>query len=130
MIFKKLSINDVGSFLQNQEKLLAKILKKCYETIDGPMKDVQEKVDSAYLLGKKYKPFKRDKHAIVKDFITCLAVCHNVTPAQENGEKVYQASSPDEIALVKIAETLNLELHERSVKDLILRNPLGQPETF
>ncbi len=32
---------------------------------------------------------------MVRDFITCLAVCHNVTPSIDNGNKVYQASSPD-----------------------------------
>ncbi len=31
MVFKKISINDVGTFFANQEKLLAKILKKNYE---------------------------------------------------------------------------------------------------
>lgn len=67
------------------------------------MKDIEEKVLAANKLGKKYKIFKRNKHHIVRDFITCLAVCHNVTPSEENGQKVYQASSPDEIALVKIS---------------------------
>lgn len=32
---------------------------------------------------------------MVKDFILCLALCHNVTPSIDNGKKVYQASSPD-----------------------------------
>jgi len=32
-------------------------------------------------------------------------VCHNVTPIiNEKGEKEFQASSPDEVALVKMAE--------------------------
>ena len=106
MIFKKLSINDVGTFVHTQERLLTKILKKNYEQSNGPLRDVEEKVQSLVLMGKKYKHFKRDKHHLVRDFITCLGVCHNVTPTFENEEKVYQASSPDEIALVKIAENL------------------------
>jgi hypothetical protein len=85
MVFKKISINDVGTFFANQEKLLAKILKKNYEQSEGPMKDIEEKVLAANKLGKKYKIFKRNKHFIVRDFITCLAVCHNVTPSEENG---------------------------------------------
>jgi magnesium-transporting ATPase (P-type) len=33
---------------------------------------------------------------MVQDFITCLAICHNVTPSvDDNGHKAYQASSPD-----------------------------------
>ncbi len=95
---------------------MAKILKKNYEQSAGPMRDVQEKVNNANLIGKKYKPSKRDKHYIVRDFITCLAVCHNVTPSVQDGKKVYQASSPDEIALVKIAESMKLELVDRGVK--------------
>jgi len=76
------------------------------------------------LAGKKYKQFKRDKFFIVRDFICCLAVCHNVTPSFENEVKTYQASSPDEIALVKIAESLGLLLEERTLKQLVLKNPL------
>lgn len=95
---------------------MAKILKKNYEEIEGPMADVVRKMNEANLLGKKYKSGKRDRYAMVRDFITCLAVCHNVTPSLDNGNKVYQASSPDEIALVKISESVGLELVERNVK--------------
>ena len=43
-----------------------------------------------------------------------LALCHNVTPiTEDDGTKSYQASSPDEIALVTIAESLGLKLIER-----------------
>lgn len=34
----------------------------------------------------------------------------------EEGVRTFQASSPDEIALVKIAESLGLILQERSLK--------------
>jgi phospholipid-translocating ATPase len=43
---------------------------------------------------------------------------------------MYQASSPDEIALVKIAESVNLELIERSVKEVVVKNPMGAREVF
>ena len=43
---------------------------------------------------------------VVRDLITSLILCHNVTPVIECNERVFQASSPDEIALVKIAENL------------------------
>ena len=51
-----------------------------------------------------------DRDTILKDLIVTLAVCHNVTPL-EGGS--FQASSPDEIALVKFACTLGLELVRR-----------------
>ncbi len=60
------------------------------------MKDVEEKIHSAMLAtGKKPNYIKRDKYYRTRDMITCLAVCHNVTPSIEGGVKTYQASSPD-----------------------------------
>ena len=80
MIFKKLSINDVGSYEAKDDKLLKVILRRNYERTDAPMADVEGMVRECELVGRRYKPFRRDKYFIVRDFITCLAVCHNVTP--------------------------------------------------
>jgi hypothetical protein len=41
MVFKKLSINDVGSYQAKDEKLLKVILRKNYEVSKGPMQDIQ-----------------------------------------------------------------------------------------
>lgn len=44
---------------------------------------------------------------MVRDFITALALCHNVTPVFpdefDKNKKEFMASSPDEIALVSYA---------------------------
>lgn len=81
------------------------------------MRDIEAKIlNSDFQNPKKYKHFKRERYQMIRDFVTCLAVCHNVTPSMENDTKTYQASSPDEIALVKIAESLKLQLVERTVK--------------
>lgn len=130
MVFKKVSINDVGSYQAKDEKLLKAILRKHYERSGGPMEDIQQKMEECIRAGKKYKPFKRDKYSIVRDFITCLAVCHNVTPTVENNVRNFQASSPDEIALVKIAESLGLMLEERTLKEIIIKGPFGDSEHF
>jgi phospholipid-translocating ATPase len=50
--------------------------------------------------------------------ITCLALCHNVTPTYPDPDdstvREFQASSPDEIALVKFADqNLGFKLLER-----------------
>lgn len=54
---------------------------------------------------------------MVRDLITCLALCHNVTPtypdANDTSIREFQASSPDEVALVKFADSLGLKLLER-----------------
>lgn len=60
---------------------------------------------------------RRDQHFIIRDLILALSLCHNVTPTypdEMNKEyKEYQASSPDEVALVKFAEQLEMVLVER-----------------
>ena len=64
-----------------------------------------------------YYDFKRlmdnaDMHPtgpVIKEFLTLLAVCHTVIPEtveERPGEIIYQASSPDEGALVKGAKSL------------------------
>lgn len=42
----------------------------------------------------------------------------------------YQASSPDEIALVKFTESINLTLIKRDLNYITLLNPLGEEEVF
>ncbi len=51
----------------------------------------------------------REQHFIVRDLILALSLCHNVTPVYpdplDRSHKELQASSPDEVALVKFAES-------------------------
>ncbi|CAM9013937.1 unnamed protein product [Wickerhamomyces anomalus] len=56
---------------------------------------------------------KRDLGTRVRDLISTLAICHNVTPTIEDGEITYQAASPDEIAIVKFTEQVGLSLFKR-----------------
>ena len=51
---------------------------------------------------------------IVREFLTLLAVCHTVIPEVKNGKMVYQASSPDEAALVAGAELLGFKFTVRT----------------
>lgn len=60
---------------------------------------------------------RREIGSRVRDLVMALAICHNVTPTSEevDGETVtsYQASSPDEIAIVKWTENVGLRLVHR-----------------
>jgi len=47
----------------------------------------------------------------LKEFLTLLAVCHTVIPEIKDGKTIYQASSPDEAALVAGAELLGYQFH-------------------
>jgi phospholipid-translocating ATPase len=67
---------------------------------------------------------------VVRDAITALALCHNVTPVIENGEKQYQAASPDEVALVKFADHLNMKLTERSQMRIQITNADDKEEDY
>lgn len=67
----------------------------------------------------------------MRDLIYTLGLCHNVTPVISAENKLeYQASSPDEIALVKFTEKLNYTLDERDQESITLKNPLGEKERF
>ena len=52
---------------------------------------------------------------VADEFLTLLAVCHTVIPEVRDGKMQYQASSPDEAALVAGAELLGYQFHVRSL---------------
>lgn len=85
-----------------------------------------ERLTSKPTKGKKKGGLRRDQGCVVRDTITALALCHNVTPTfpnPENKEIVeYQASSPDEIALVKFAESLDMRLMNRDSNTITIQN--------
>lgn len=48
---------------------------------------------------------------MIRDTLTALMVCHNVTPViEENGEQSLQGSSPDQLTLVKFGQSLSYNL--------------------
>ncbi|KAL4209666.1 putative aminophospholipid-translocase [Rhizopus microsporus] len=58
----------------------------------------------------------------IKDIVQALALCHNVTPVISiDGNIGYQASSPDEVAIVKWTEHMGLTLINRDVNSIQLR---------
>lgn len=50
---------------------------------------------------------------VIHEFLTLLAVCHTVIPEMKDGKLQYQASSPDEAALVAGAELLGFQFRVR-----------------
>ncbi|CAB1330552.1 unnamed protein product, partial [Coregonus sp. 'balchen'] len=65
---------------------------------------------------------------VIQEFLTMMAVCHTVVPEKTEDTIVYQASSPDEGALVRAASSLgfvfsgrtpdSVIIHARSQKDV------------
>ncbi|KAK5627234.1 hypothetical protein RRF57_002949 [Xylaria bambusicola] len=69
---------------------------------------------------------RREIGSRVRDVVLALALCHNVTPTveEENGQTItsYQASSPDEIAIVRWTESVGLRLTYRDRKHMALES--------
>lgn len=69
---------------------------------------------------------RREIGSRVRDVVLALALCHNVTPTteEENGQPVttYQASSPDEIAIVQWTEAVGLKLLARDRESMTLQS--------
>ncbi|KAM5531114.1 hypothetical protein V8D89_015228 [Ganoderma adspersum] len=65
------------------------------------------------------------EHYAADEFLTLLAVCHTVIPEVHDGKMRYQASSPDEAALVAGAEILGYQFHTRKPKSVFV-NVHGQ----
>ncbi|KAK1149828.1 putative aminophospholipid-translocase [Aspergillus melleus] len=69
---------------------------------------------------------RREIGSRVRDIVLALALCHNVTPTmdEEDGVKItsYQASSPDEIAIVRYTEEVGLKLSYRDRQTIVLES--------
>ncbi|ELW47597.1 putative phospholipid-transporting ATPase IA [Tupaia chinensis] len=56
----------------------------------------------------------------IQEFLTLLAVCHTVVPERDGDNIIYQASSPDEAALVKGAKKLGFVFTARTPYSVII----------
>ena len=76
---------------------------------------------ASYVAGEQNGPrSRREIGSRVRDIVTCLAICHSVTPSYDDGEVTYQAASPDEIAIVKWTASAGLSLYRRDRTSLTL----------
>ncbi|GBE86868.1 Probable phospholipid-transporting ATPase [Sparassis crispa] len=74
---------------------------------------------------------RRDMSSRVHDVVLSLALCHNVTPVtNDDGTVTYQASSPDEVAIVKWTESVGLTLTFRDRTRIQLQTPSGARINF
>ena len=68
------------------------------------------------------KKSKKGPKSKALDCVRAIALCHNVTPVvdSETGDSSYQASSPDEVALVKFTESVGITLKKRDLHTITL----------
>ncbi|XP_075419671.1 phospholipid-transporting ATPase IB-like [Tenrec ecaudatus] len=65
----------------------------------------------------------------IKEFLTLLCVCHTVVPEKDGDDIIYQASSPDEVALVKGAKQLGFVFTTRTPYSVTME-AMGEKFTF
>jgi phospholipid-translocating ATPase len=130
MVFKQICFES-GNFTEESIEELQNIVQDECKKSNGPLKDVEDNyLSNMNKESNNKKRFRRNRNNIIRDAITALGLCHNVTPVEENGEKTYQASSPDEVALVKLAENLKIQLSERSQMRMQIINAEGNSEDY
>ncbi|KAH7026371.1 P-type ATPase [Microdochium trichocladiopsis] len=56
-----------------------------------------------------------------QDYVLCMALCHTCLPEVVNGKLDYQASSPDELALVRAAKDLGYVVIRRTSQSITLQ---------
>lgn len=107
--------DKTGTLTQNDMEL-----KKIHVGTVSYAGDAMDEVAS-YMAGDHSGPrSRREIGARIRDVVTCLAICHSVTPSYEDGEITYQAASPDEIAIVKWTSSVGLSLYRRDRTSLTL----------
>lgn len=131
MIFRKLSM-DSGQFSDENMQDLKMMLEHECSQHDFPMADLITMVIRGEYSFESIKRVRRNRTKVTRDAISALALCNNVTPIKnyEDNTIDYQASSPDEIALVIYAEKLNMRLISRTDTHVKLLNANGFVEEY
>ena len=147
MIFKIIAM-ETEIFAEDKfEDLKAIVLDECRD-FDAPLLDLlksessgSEDIEASSISisssqsteVKKKKRIHRHRSKLIRDTITAMCLCNNVTPIADDNDPnkmTYQASSPDEVALVKFAVTLNMRLVGRTDKEIKITDAADNTEEF
>ena len=151
MVFKKIAMETDQFGEENFDDLNSILLDEC-KIDDAPLLDLinindkfnegegsfsqnfeDDSLAQSISSEKRRKRIRRNKNKIIRDTITSMVLCNNVTPVIDDNDPknvTYQASSPDEVALVKFAETLNMRLIGRTDKEIKIRDSADNVEEF
>ncbi|KAI1618019.1 phospholipid-translocating ATPase [Exophiala viscosa] len=129
-------LSDKTGTLTQNEMQLRKVHVGTVAYSGEAMEEVAAYVDQAFATGSKKDgratelgattKTRREIGVRVRDLVLALALCHNVTPTTDeiDGKKTvsYQASSPDEIAIVEFTESVGLRVLRRDRESIVLQS--------
>ncbi|KAG0437024.1 putative phospholipid-transporting ATPase IIB [Dictyocoela muelleri] len=73
---------------------------------------------------------KRDLGSRIHDLVQALSLCHNASPIYNEGVRVYQSSSPDEVAILNWTETVGLTLYKRDLNCIVNKDVMGNEHKY
>uniref|UniRef100_A0A452VJG0 Phospholipid-transporting ATPase n=1 Tax=Ursus maritimus TaxID=29073 RepID=A0A452VJG0_URSMA len=140
MVFKRLHLGTVAYGLDSMDEVQSHIFSIYTQVIPSQSQDPPAQKGPTLTT-----KVRRTMSSRVHEAVKAIALCHNVTPVYEsNGVtdqaeaekqyedscRVYQASSPDEVALVQWTESVGLTLVGRDQSSMQLRTPGDQILNF
>ncbi|GAB7365344.1 hypothetical protein MBLNU230_g6424t1 [Neophaeotheca triangularis] len=124
MELRKVHVGTVSYNLEAMEEV-ASFVKQAFVSPEGAAADQLWTPSTGLSMMNNARGSRREISLRVRDLVLALALCHNVTPTveEEDGKPVtaYQASSPDEIAIVQWTEQVGLRLVHRDRKTISLQ---------
>uniref|UniRef100_A0A8C6WY41 Phospholipid-transporting ATPase n=1 Tax=Neogobius melanostomus TaxID=47308 RepID=A0A8C6WY41_9GOBI len=141
MIFKRLHLGTVSYGTDTMDEIQSHIIQS-YALLYPNLKATPSRKPQSSA-----PKVRKSVSSRIHEAVKAIALCHNVTPVYEshvNGEpeateadqdfsddnRTYQASSPDEVALVLWTESVGLTLVNRDLGSLQLKTPSGQILSF
>lgn len=125
MELKKLHMGTISYAIDSMDEVASQLALSLSQTAEDAEAGKRQSVK---LLGTRGR---RDLSSRVKDVVFALGLCHNVTPVtNDDGSITYQASSPDEVAIVNWTESVGLTLHSRERTRMELKGPNGEILAF
>ncbi|KAG5842195.1 hypothetical protein ANANG_G00175080 [Anguilla anguilla] len=142
MVFKRLHLGTVSYGTDTMDEIQSHIAQS-YAQVSGSSSNPSSNQQPAA------PKLRRSVGSRIHEAVKAISLCHNVTPVYEphvavSGEteytevdqdlidenRNYQASSPDEVALVCWTESVGLTLVNRDLTSMQLKTPQGQILTF
>ena len=125
-------LSDKTGTLTQNEMSMKKLSTEKYQFGEENFKEMSRSIKRGFAKSSDLSPFKKikEKDVILREIMLALSLCHNVSPVIENGERILQASSPDEIALVTFASSMGINLQSRSQTVITISDPFNSDKDY